>query len=424
MSFKINFLKNPFYYSILFGIFMWLFFFFILPVTIQDDVKITTVLYVLSSYFFLILGFNLFNFCPEPNSQLKDNTSLLIKMLILVVFASFILRWIDLFLIRDLSFDFLPKENRSINWDNSFKSNFIFSLASVIKSLYFFPIVILITLKNNKNKYLFALACFILIFPTVEAILLGTRRPFVELFVLIIITLLISNKLTFNIKQILIISLSILMLLSISMAILINRESKLKSEGENFYVEILSSRYNDKVELSLDVRDFFKNPENPEFLKYFLISLLQVGQYMIHGLFEFNHLVSIDKPEISYGKHTFYPLVKFYNSFDLFEDLELKNYTPRGYVYLTFFGGMYLDFRWFGLLFFLLFGISQKYLYQKSLTNIIYKPLLVYVLMINVFLLSFNFLRGSGLYPIFGFCIFFFSFKLFNILKYEKGISP
>ena len=417
MNFKKHVLDNPFYASLLLGVFLWVLFFSILPVTIESNIQINAVLYILSSYASLILGFNLFNFHTTSNYKSKDYAILAMKVLFWVIFFSFILRWIDLFFIRELSFDFSPKENRNINYDNSSKSNFLFAVASVVKSLYFFPLVILILSKKKYDSFFIIIALMIFLFPAVEGLLIGTRKHFVQMFIIVFITLFISKKLVLNLKQILSLSLAVILVLSISMHLLIKRESTINSNKETFYTQILSSRYNDMVSPNDYVITFFKNPENPDILKYYSMSLLQIGQYIIHGLFEFNYLVSLDKPEISYGKHTFYPLIKFYNSFNLFEFEELENYTPRGYVYISFFGGIYLDFRWFGLVFSFLFGIFQKYICCKSKINVIFKPLMIYMLIVNLFLLSFNFLRGSGIYPIFGLAIFF---MLFETVKYFK----
>jgi hypothetical protein len=336
---------------------------------------------------------------------------------------SFIIRWIDLFIFRELSFDNAFKENRSLNSQNSFRSNLIFQLASVTKSLYFFPFVILTILKVKNKKNLLLAAYILLAFPIVEAFVFGTRKQLVELFLIIIITLSVSNKFTLNFKQVFAVSLSSIFLLTISAYILYDRERKISPQGENFYNEILSSRYNDKVKPKGYVIDFFNSPDNPYIFKHYILSILQFGQYYVHGLFEFDHIISMKKPEISYGKHTFYTIPKFYNNLGLFKNVDLRNYTPREYVYITFFGGIYLDFRWLGLIFFSLFGLVQKYVYQKSKSNIIYYPLWIYLLMINVFLLSFNFLRGSGLYPFFGFLIFFALFQIFQYFVNEKSFN-
>lgn len=425
MKLRKKFFKNPFYNSLLFGISIWVLAYILLPVKITDDIHVKTILYVFSSYFFLILGFNLFKFSrlASTHTGVNPNIGVLLKILLITILFSYILRWIDLFIIRDLSLSYLPKVNRSLNYDNSLRSNLIFNIASVIKSIYFFPFVIVTIMKKKINNYITIASYCMLLLPLVEALLFGTRKIFVEIFLIVIITLLVSNKLIFNFKQILLIFITSLMLLSISIYILINREATTNSGEDSFYTQILSSRYNEKVPPKENVINFLENSENPKILQYYSLSILQIGQYFLHGLFEFNHIILMDKPELSLGKHTFYPIVKLYNGLGIFENVELKNYTPRGYVYITFFGGIYLDFRWLGLLFFLCFGITQKYIYQKSKINIIYRPLLIYLLMINVFLLSFNFLRGSGIYPVFGFIIFFTLFQIFQYIKNEKSFN-
>jgi hypothetical protein len=425
MQTRLFFCFQPFFWSLIIGVLLWITIFICLPVDVAKTFQPETFIYIIASYLCLVAGFAFFDFSKfiEKTHDNYIGNSLILKSIIAIVIISYLLRWYDLFIIRELSFYYEPKYNRILNYENSIKSNILFSLGSVLKSLYFFPFVLSFAKSNKGNKALLVFPYLLLLFPMVEAILIGTRQPFFVVFLIIFITVLVTKSFKPNFKNVSIFFVSIFLLLSLSMFILFQREVKADNTSDSFYSELLSGRYNDMVPPKDFVIDFFESPDNPELLKYYSMSLLQFGQYIIHGVFEFNYLLSREQTQLAFGKHTFYPLLKLYNQLNIFEKVELKNYTPRGYVYITFFGSMYIDFRWFGLLSFFLFGNIQKYIVQKSKSNFIYKPLMIYFLMINVFLLSFNFLRGAGIYPIFGLLVFLILFQIFQSLINEKSFN-
>ena len=69
----------------------------------------------------------------------------MIKVLILVVLLSFLIRYVDLFLFRGVRISFTIAQNRILLDANS--PNFIFILASVTRYLFFVPILLCFTQK-------------------------------------------------------------------------------------------------------------------------------------------------------------------------------------------------------------------------------------------------------------------------------------
>ena len=119
---------------------------------------------------------------------------------------------------------------------------------------------------------------------------------------------------------------------------------------------------------------------------------------------------------MTYGAYTFSPFGKLFNK-------ENVNPSPREYVYVTAFGGLYLDFGWFSLIIMLFFGAFQKLVFQKAINSVIWRPVLSYLLIINVFLPVFNYVRGAGVYPLVSFFIILLILKTTLLRSNEKSIN-
>ncbi|MCL5127263.1 hypothetical protein [Algibacter sp. L4_22] len=396
--------------SILVGILTWLVLYLILPVIPKVLLQFETITFIVVNYLALILGYFVFNF--KIKSSNKKKIEIQIKILICFILVCFIFRWVDLFFVRGLSFlnDF--KTNRVINKVNFDKTNYLLILAAVLKSLYFFPFVIVYSVRTlQKKKALVVLAYFLLTLPFIEAVLMGTRKPFLEVFCVLCFTFFSFNRTKISFQKIAFAVLSIVVLLTISMSILFIREKKEKN-NEEFYSKLLNVKYNDLLVPNQVVKNYVKDSSKNEVSRLLLVTGLHMGQYFSHGIYEFNYVMCSDSVPYTKGKYTFFVFPKFINKTNLFEKISLKNPSPRKIVYLTAFGGLYLDFRWFSILFMLFFGVFQKYCFQISVNFPIWRPLLMYILIINVFLPSINYIRGAGIYPLISFLLFFIFMKI------------
>lgn len=313
----------------------------------------------------------------------------------------FVLRWIDLFILRELSFTNGAIKNRNLSHFNNHKSNIVFVLVSIFKSLYFFPFIIGLKSKNRFNFYTVC-TILLLVFPLVEALALGNRKPFFELFLILMISIYYYKKPRINFKNISIVLISIMALMTISVNVLLKREESRKG-SQNVYIEIINGRYNDILKPKEEVLGYLKDSTISSIKKDYSLIALQSGQYLTHGFFEFNHIIDRPDLEVTKGAYTFYPFIKILNRVGLTRNFDNVNPSPRAYVYLTTFGSLYLDFRWFTVFFFFLFGVFQRYVYDKSFSCIIHSPILIYLSIINVFLPIMNYIRGAGIYPIVGF---------------------
>ncbi len=418
--FKSNYL---FFGSIFLGLFIWLFAYAFLPVNPTEEIKTGTIVFIVANYLALIIGFSLFKFkTKHPVEVNLKNLNKFLTLLLVVIFVCYLLRWYDLFSIRDLSFNKSLKENRILNDYNYHKSNLILLFASVIKSAYFFPFVIAVSLKQKPKKIVLVFAYIALMLPFLEAALKGTRKPFFEIFIIILFSIILFKKRKINLKKIGIAIASFVLLLFISMSMLFKRESK-NLGNDYFYSQLLESRYNDMLSPKEGVKDYFYDKNNPEYLKFIGITALHIGQYLTHGAFEFNHIYNKKNLSIANGSYTFVAVPKLINKTGLVKKIEYPNPSPREYVYLTAFGGFYIDFRWFSVALMFLFGVFQKYVFNKSEQFIIWRPLTIFFLIINVFLLIINYLRGGGIYPIASLFLFFIFLKISGLNLYEKSTS-
>ena len=419
-----QYIKNYwiFFSSLFTGVFAWLVIYSMLPVEAIESLQFKTISYIILCYIALILGFICFKFNLNEAGKMKYEPIIIIKFLLIIISVSYILRWIDLFFIRNLSFSNDYFTNRSLNTANINKSNMVFIVASVFKSLYFFPFIISTRANISYKKLPVLLSWLFLLLPLVEALLKGTRRPFFEIFAIVLITFMIYKIRELNLKRIVIIVFAFFVLMTVSMLILFKRESNPNITNQKFYSQILESKYNEILKPKEKVFRFFKDKNQSDIIKFYSMIALQTGQYITHGLFEFNHIINDKRLPLTFGKYTFSIVPRLINKTSRFNKIELINPSPREYVYLTAFGSFYIDFRWAAIPFFFCIGVAQKYIFQKTKNSIIYTPILILLLIINVFLLIFNYLSGSGIYPFIAFSLLFPILFVLDLL-YEKSLS-
>lgn len=403
-----------FYASLLLGIGIWLITFIILPVNVIESINFKSVLFIVFNYLSLVIGFSCFNFKDKNIVEPNQNSNIqLLKTLIVIVLVSYSIRFIDLFLIRDLSFGNNVNANRELSVRDFELKHILFVIASVLKSLYFFPVVIVLSKPSMKKKWT-ALTSFALLFlPLVEALLKGTRKPFIDVAIILVFSVLVFTKFKLTKKKIILTIFGATALLAVTNLVLFNREAK---EGQNIYEKILSARYNDLLKPNKNIETYILNDSTPDLNRRAALTLMHVGQYITHGLFEFNHILKGEAIPFTYGAYTFNTFGKFFDNGDI-------NPSPRKYVYITAFGGLYLDFGWFALIIMLLFGIFQKFVFQKAIHTVIWRPVLSYLLIINVFLLVFNYIRGAGIYPFVSFFILILILKTPLLRSNEKSIN-
>jgi len=124
--------------SILIGLLIWVLTFMVLPVDVEMPVNATTIWFIVANYLALVTGFLLFRY-KDKGAAIEKGLDIrkTLFFIIIVLLISFVFRYIDLLVIRDLAFDNSIKLNRELSYDNAPNSNLFFSLVSVLKSTYF-----------------------------------------------------------------------------------------------------------------------------------------------------------------------------------------------------------------------------------------------------------------------------------------------
>ena len=392
-----EFLFSSFFLSLSLGVIIWFSVFIIFPIEAIFPVSSKVIAYILISYLSLIFGYLAVPKVKDlkPSSETIVNASM-IKGLIVVVLVSFLLRYFDLFVLRGVRFFAPIVENRMLLETNPPRS--IFILASVGRYLFFAPILLLFHSKIKSKKLLFFCVLLFLL-PFIEGIIRGSRNSFFYPSILLVLSLFYFKKIQFKKSHIGIILLACSLLFVIATSILKKREM---IKEEDYKSLTSTSIYNKFLKPK---QAFLKKLHSVENIrtKQLLISGLQTGQYYTHGVFEFDYLLKTyrnnESLNFQYGKYNFSNYIKLSKKVGETKlDLAKRQYAnPRGFSFITFFGGLYIDFGWVGLVFMFLFGAFQKFLQnQVKRQRIEFLPLLIFFLFINFFMLTFNFLRGNG----------------------------
>lgn len=389
----------PFFSSVFVGILVWLFVFMLFPAKPVYPFSLEALLYITFSYLALVIGYTL---VPSKQYKTKDYAKIWstkrIYVLIFIIIVSFLVRYIDLFYVRGVSFDYDVWQNRDLL--NKTKPGFFLIFFSICKQLYFIPLILLLKEKVN-DKRLLTLSVILFLIPFIEGVIRGSRNSFFIPVILLLFIFIYFKKIHFKKKQLLTIVSIGIVLFFIATSIIIAREKP--RTDENYSSITTDFLLNDFLKPQPEVFETIQKTKN-ETIKELMISGFQVGQYYVHGVFEFDYLMRYyqRKPlHPQYGKYMFATVNRFTNKCGLTEtNLDLVQAKhPRGYTFITFFGGLYIDFGWLGILIMFVYGASQKVIVNAIRgKKIEYIPLFIFLLFVNFFMLTFNFIENTGTY--------------------------
>jgi hypothetical protein len=409
--FKKNIKKGTlnFFNSIFLGIFIWVFFFIITPIGTKSNSLPTTLCFIFFSYLFLILGYYLpplsitkkKQYIIDIEKALSYQKVKILYCLIILIIFSFFFRYYDLFINRELSFYNSPLINKRIA-SNPKNFSLFFGSLSIFRTIYFVPLIFYFNYKIRKNEILIV-CLFLFLFPILEAYLRDSRRIIFELLILLLIILFLFKKINLkSYKTYLVIFIVFLLFAAYSMTV---TERRVKLTGSSFYEKIYTSPYNDFVPVKKEAMDFISiNGNNIISKAYF--SEIHIGQYINHGVFEMGYMI-FNLKEHKYGLYNSYLIIKFLNKIKLTNiSLEHLNNPSDRNTYITFFGGMFLDFGWVSLPLMFLFGYFQKLIFYLGNNTFVFKPIMVVLYFSNIFLLVMNFIRAQFLLTIGVYLIF------------------
>lgn len=414
--------QQPFYKAIFLGLFVWLTIYLILPATNPFP-------FLKESFFFILINLTLFviGYSCIPLKQKKEifkpkNST--IYIVILCFIAIYVIRYYDIFILRQTNLNFTTKQNRQLLEEGLKYNNFILTLVTLFKSIYFFPLILYFyTKKKNTLIYIISILIFLLPFP--EAFIRGSRNQIFESIIILFIIHLYFNKFRFNFKNIVIIFIASILLLFASTKILHKRE-RVKNLDYNRLVS-KDVIYNQLLTPKPWLYNKIKNIKN-ETLNKTVISAVQVGQYYCHSVFEFNYLVKNHNSNYQYGKFNLQVVYKFTNHYKLTHvNLDkVSRAAPRLITYITIFGGLYIDFGWYSIIIFFILGMVQKFVYNNiynGVNGVICIAFTIFFIYANFFLLTVNFYKTMGLYTIFSLTLLILLYKLFifaKSIKYKK----
>jgi hypothetical protein len=389
---------RKFYSSIFLGISIWFFFYFVTPIEAKNCISFSTLSFIIASYIFLIVGFH---FSPnlikknkvlQCNTQLNRHSVLILKSIIVIISLSFIIRYIDLFYFRGLSFSNYGLLNKRIasNPDNY---SFIFGMFSIFRVIYFVPLIFYYGLKIDSKKLLiFSFLLFLM--PLTEGYLRDSRRIFFESFLLLILILFFYKKDYFlSLRSYFFFFIITTSLLIYSFFVI---QGRMQVKPDNFYERIYKSEYYNFVPIKKQTVKFLDQNKN-NFLAKIYFSEIHIGQYITHSVFEMDYMKSRLKTH-TYGKFNGYLFIKFLNKLRITNiDLNNLNNPTKRNTYITLFGGMFIDFGWFSLPLMFLFGCFQKQVFVSEEYTVFLRPLMALLFFSNIFLLIMNFIRAQFL---------------------------
>lgn len=404
-----------FYGSISFGILMWMFFYVVTPIEAKNSLSFEAFSFICLSYVGLIAGFYM---SPDILSKNIDRykekfaikTSTIVKSIIILVIISFAFRYYDLFFNRDLSFlNTSTLNNRKASDPESF--SFLFGLLAMFRVLYFVPLIYCYAFKVS-NKKLLAICFLLFVLPLLEGYLRESRRIIFESFILLTLILIFFNKINLrSYKTYIVFSGIIITLLSYSFIVI---QERAKSSPDKFYEKIYTSPYNDFVPIKEKAVKYIEKNKNSIMAKAYF-SEIHIGQYITHGVFEMDHMMSVFKNH-TYGMYNAYLFIKFLNKMRITNvDLSTLNNPSDRNTYITFFGGLYLDFGWLSLIVMFVFGFVQKQLFSLGKRVSLITPLVIVLCFSNIFLLVMNFIRAQFVLT---FGVFFVFISLLMISTY------
>jgi len=413
----------------IYGVFLFLFFLLISPVNLTVEFNYEAFFYILFCYILFFLGSFLANFgikmWPKRNYRLKVLLYQIWMMAACIAFVGVLLRIYSRFVLRGYDISLSAMSNREIL---ELAGSSVTSIpAAVLYPFSYIPIFIWLAMPKARRTYfgLFVSLSFFS-YPIIDSMLVHSRNIILISFMMLGFFVFLFSRHRFYFKQWFLIFSSILICISIFLLVFLYFfESRLESMHLNVMYSIHNSVYAFTAQPNSWVVDLISLGGFSGSLAFLYLNL---SQYYISGVFEFFYMYEyLQGYEVinSWGGNMFFPVYKLYLYFSSSADDPLKyiyEIQPRTGIYLSFFGPLYVDFGWFGLIFMFVFGWgAQKiYLSVKNL-NILLIPLYFYVLLIVLFFPVLNFIQSAqGLYVISAFSLFyilarhFFTYKLIS----------
>ncbi|MDC9522786.1 O-antigen ligase [Pseudoalteromonas sp. Angola-31] len=369
------------------------------PVTIKVTFSREVFLYIASSYLMFCAGCLFVKYIPKKTNRLRipkalDERFALNLSLYFALFGVFF-RLIDRIYIRGVAIGQSAFENREM------LANTESGIVSIISAI-LFPLVFTTLFLHLKNyKVIGKLRLFIVIalffYPSFDALLFGSRSLILINFSILIIILYSLKIVNFRFTTIVVIMAGILMLLSLSGFVFLNR---LDEMGLDILDSVYYSGYAKMIGPSDNVVHLLSGEMT--LLKTFVFSWLNFCQYYLHGLFEFSEFISQKINTHSYGAVQFNVIFKFFSVFGLLPAPEglINEVTYRAGIFTTFLGPAHMDFGYFSVFYMFFFGAFSTGVYNQIVISASWYSVFYFMLCIIIFFMPVvNFIQSAqGVY--------------------------
>lgn len=406
-----------------FGLLLWLIIYFFSNVEIIHGINFMGLLYIAICYIALFAGFLHSNDKIKAKNYIVISKSLktILYISLCIAVIAFLFKVFDKFFIRGISLNNNTIENREILTENS--STIFGVLGAILTPFAFVPLFIYYVI-NKKNIWLFSICLLVFLSTIFENVLLGARFGILMTLILLALYIFHFKNIKVNRKMKFAIILVLLAFSLVATKMFLERTKEFAVTDKVAINHILTNAgYNYTIKPTNEYKEEIINSNN-KIIKLAKLAKMNLSQYYIHGVFEFNYLYSnYDKPH-QYGAYMFSIVPKFSNIlFGTSIDLEeISDSMTRKGVYTTFFGPLFVDFGWLGPVFMFCFGLFQSVVYNKVLNkNFKYLPLLFFFYIIDFFIPVINFIvSAQGLYIIIAFITFIAYYKLLVFRKVIK----
>lgn len=403
------------------------------PIKINNTLDTSSVLYIIFSLFFFLLGTKLVR-----NKRIKSQIEIKVdrskinriyKSTFYLGLVGVLFRYYDLFAYRGVSMASSTIDNMDLMADAG--GNIFSIIASLlIFNAYIPPMIDIICKKLHslKWKVLSSVTFFALM---INGLISGSRFAIIIPVGYYLLLLLCAGKLRLNLSFRNVVS---WLVIFISMIYVVGALFLRRVSDQNItaFMTIASATggYSDKVPATESFQRFLMNSEDKWYYVY-LFAYSNITQYGTHAIFEFPIVKKyIDQQgDYFYGKATFAVITKFIHkiigsSYNIQEDI--NDHNARIGIWSTFFFLWYLDFGWLGIfcMFFLGYFAKKVWSHVYYQHNILYLPLLCIFSIILLLIFQLNYISGSGTYALTTFTLLTVCFKSpFSTVLIDKKLS-
>jgi hypothetical protein len=370
-----------------------------------------------------LVGYGKYNVSRLKGFVFLDSFNSVFKVAMCLACIGVLTRLVDRYYLRGASMDLNFMDNREALLDSSFGMVSIVAATTIAFCYIVGFLGVVGWVSGIFRKRMLVITFVIGIFPMIESLTVGARSTSL---VVLGLVLMFSLMLELTKKyRWLPPALAMLVIFGILLSGLV---FSLRAEmiGVDYYSSMYMSGYSLFVPVNSELSHWLMRSETG-FFQSIVFSFVNLGQYYTHGVFEFLFLYENFDTYHSMGAQNFYVIAKFFAAiFQLgsVEDFMFGSQVRSG-VYNTFFGPVFLDFGWVGLVVVLFFG-----LFVGKLANIVAvgaigaSPLLAYLTIVIFFSPVVSLVASAqGIYTIFSLVLFMIISTLFGFRVHAVPVA-